>query len=80
MPDIVDNIKRAGWLAVEVGFLVVILCMLSNIILGPEASGAFVNAVATNANGFVQGLPAGVLVGLALIALAYGLMRPKLER
>ncbi len=71
MPDIIDRIRKAGWLAVEVGVLLVILCVLLNIILGPASSGDFVTAVATNANTFLQGLPAGTVVGLVLIFMAY---------
>ncbi len=79
MPEIVEQMRRIGWLVAEAGFLIVILCVLLNIIFGPEASGAFVSGVAANANAFLQGLPAGVLVGLALVALAYGLLRSRME-
>lgn len=71
MADIIDHVRKAGWLAVEVGLLIVILCVLLNIILGPASSGDFVAAVATNANTFLQGLPAGTVMGLVLIFLAY---------
>lgn len=71
MPDIIDTIRKVGWLAVEAGLLVVILCVLLNIILGPASSGDFVAAVAANANTFLQGLPAGTVTGLVLIFLAY---------
>jgi hypothetical protein len=74
-----DQIRKVGWLAVEAGLLIVILCVLLNIILGAE-SGTFVTSVAGNANTFLQGLPAGVLLSLALIVLAYGLIRLRLER
>lgn len=74
MPDIIDHIRKAGWLAVEAGLLLVILCVLLNIILGPVSSGEFVAAVATNANTFLQGLPSGTVVGLVLIFLAYALV------
>ena len=80
MPDIIDQIRRIGWLVAEAGLLIVILCVLLNIILGSEASGTFVSGVAANATSFVQGLPGGVLLGLALIVLAYGLLKPRLER
>ncbi|CAN0436253.1 unnamed protein product [Phaeothamnion confervicola] len=71
MPDIIDQVRKAGWLAVEAGLLLVILCVLLNIILGPASSGDFVAAVAGNANTFLQGLPAGTVTGLVLIFLAY---------
>jgi hypothetical protein len=71
MPDIITTIRKAGWLVVEAGLLLVILCVLLNIILGPASSGEFVAAVATNANTFLQGLPAGTVMGLVLIFMAY---------
>lgn len=74
MPDMIDTIRKAGWLAAEVGLLIVILCVLLNIILGPASSGEFVAAVAGNANTFLQGLPAGAVMGLVLIFLAYWMM------
>lgn len=79
MIDIFEQVKKAGWIAAEAGLLIVILCVLLNIILGPEASGAFVAAVAANASAFLQALPAGVLLGLSLIVLAYALFGPKLK-
>ena len=78
MPDVINHVRRAGWLAVEGGLLVVILCVLLNIILGPASSGDFVSAVATNANTFLQGLPSGTVVGLVLLFLAYWIVtRPR---
>jgi hypothetical protein len=71
MPDIITTIRNAGWLAVEAGLLIVILCVLFNIILGPASSGEFVTAVATNANTFLQALPAGTVTGLVLVFMAY---------
>jgi hypothetical protein len=75
----VDQIRKIGWLVVEAGLLIVILCVLLNIILGSQ-SGDFVASVAGNANTFLQGLPAGVMLGLVLIVLAYGLVTSGLKR
>jgi hypothetical protein len=80
MEDMMDQIRKIGWLAAEAGLLIVILCVLLNIILGSESSGPFVASVAANANTFLQGLPAGVLLGLVLIVLAYGFVKSGLER
>lgn len=71
MPDIFHHIRKAGWLIAEAGLLIVVLCVLLNIILGPASSGEFVAAVALNANTFLQGLPAGTLMGLVLVVMAY---------
>jgi hypothetical protein len=74
MPDIIDTVRKTGWLAVEAGLLIVILCVLLNIILGPASSGEFVAAVAANTNTFLQGLPSGTVMGLVLVVLAYWIM------
>jgi hypothetical protein len=75
-----DQARRVGWLIAEAGLLVVVLCVLLNIILGAESSGEFVASVARNANAFLQSLPAGTLIGLVLIVLAYWLVKPGLNR
>lgn len=79
MIDMLDRVRRIGWLVAEAGLLIVILCVLLNIILGPE-SGRFVSAVAANANVFLLGLPAGVLLGLALVVFAYALAKSGMSR
>ncbi|MBI1777283.1 MAG: hypothetical protein HYR63_18245 [Proteobacteria bacterium] len=50
--------------------MAVVFCVLLHIILGIGA-GSFVNAVADNAIQFAQDVPAGTLVGIALLALLY---------
>jgi hypothetical protein len=79
MTDILDQVRRIGWLAVEAALLIVILCVLLNIILGSE-SGSFVSSVAANATSFVQGLPAGALLGLVLIILVYWFVTTRVSR
>ncbi len=74
MRSVLDQIIDAGWLAAKAGLLVVILCLLLSLILGP-AAGTFVTAVAFNTNSFLQGLPAGTIVGLAAVVLAYELLK-----
>jgi len=80
MTEMLDQVRRAGWLFAEAGLLVVILCLLLNIILGAESSGEFVGAVAKNANAFLQGLPAGTMMGLALVLVAYWLFQRGVAR
>lgn len=75
MTEMLDRVRRVGWLFAEAGLLVVVLCVLLNIILGAERSGEFIASVARNATAFLQALPAGTLVGLAAIALAYWLLK-----
>jgi hypothetical protein len=80
MDEMLDRIRRTGWLLAEAGLLIVLLCMLLNIILGAELGGGFVAAVSSNANAFLRALPAGTVMGLALIVAAYWLAKPRLER
>jgi hypothetical protein len=80
MTEMLDQVRRAGWLFAEAGLLVVILWLLLNIILGAESSGEFVGAVAKNANAFLQGLPAGTMMGLALVLVAYWLFQRGVAR
>lgn len=80
MTELLDQVRRAGWLIAEAGLLLVVLCLLLNIILGTESSGEFVTSVARNTNAFLQSLPAGTLMGLVLIALAYLLVKPGVNR
>jgi hypothetical protein len=67
-----DRVKRIGWLAVESGLVLIALCVIFNIILGQE-SGSFISSVADNLTKFIQSLPPGVTIGMAMIALVYWL-------
>lgn len=80
MSELLEQVRRAGWLVAETGLLIVVLCVLLSIILGPEESGAFVASVAENANAFLRGMPSGLIMGLALIVLAYGIVKSGLKR
>ena len=71
-----EQITKLGWRAVEIALLLVILCVLINIIAGP-GSGAFVAGVAANALAFIQAVPPGALLGIALLVLLYGLYRSR---
>ena len=70
--------RRVGWAAVEAAFLLVVLCILLNIILGAEA-GSFIATVAKNATNFLQSLPPGVLLGVALIVMIHGFLKARLQ-
>lgn len=70
MDDTLHRIKSYGWQAAEVGVLIVVLCCLVSILVGPEAGG-YPTAVAENARAFFSGLPPGVTVGAGLIAVAW---------
>ena len=52
---------------------------LLNIILGDNAD-SFISSVAGNATNFLERLPAGVFLGIALIVMIYGLVKSRLQR
>ena len=73
------RLRTIGWAVVEAAFLLIVLCVLLNIILGGEAD-SFIASVAKNATDFLQRLPPGIVLGVALIVMVYGLMRSRLRR
>ena len=79
MANFFRQARTIGWAAVEAAFLLIVLCVLLNIILGNEAN-SFVAGVANNAAAFLQKLPAGVFLGIVLIAAAYAIFRSRLTR
>ena len=74
--DMVRRITKFGWLAVEASFLLVILCVLLNIILG-KGSGGFISSVAANALDFMQKVPAGTFLGIFLIVVMYWVIKSR---
>jgi hypothetical protein len=79
METFLTQLRRVGWAVVEAAFLLVVFCVLLNIILGGEAD-SFVSSVAGNAMNFLERLPAGVFLGIALIVMVYGLVKSRLQR
>ena len=79
MANFLTLLRTIGWAAIEAAFLLIVLCVLLNIILGGE-SDSFISQVANNATNFLQSLPAGVLLGVALIVMIYGLVKARLQR
>ncbi len=73
---LIRQITKIGWLIVEVAFLLVVLCVLLNIILGRE-SGGFVSSVAANALDFLQKVPSGSFLGIFLILAVYWLIKSR---
>lgn len=74
----IEQIRRIGWLAVEIALLLVLVCVLLNIILGPE-SGSFIGSVAANASQFLQSIPPGTFLGVVIVVLLYWLARARLS-
>ena len=79
MVNFLTQLRRVGWAAVEAAFLLIVFCVLLNIILGGDAD-SFISSVAGNATAFLERLPAGVFLGVALIAMIYGLLKARLQR
>lgn len=75
----IDKIRRYGWLAVELVFMLVVLCVLLSLILGKQ-SGGFVSSVAANTLDFLQKLPSGTLLGIFLILFLYWTFKSKASR
>ena len=66
-----------AWAVVEAAFLLVVLCLLLNIIVGDKPD-SFISNVAKNATTFLQSLPPGIFLGLVLIAVIWGFLRSRL--
>jgi hypothetical protein len=78
MEDVMTRVRTIGWVVVEVAFLLIVLCVLLNIIVGGDGD-AFIATVAKNATAFLQSLPPGVLLGIVLIVALYGLLKSRLQ-
>jgi hypothetical protein len=76
--NFLTQLRTVGWAAVEAAFLLIVLCILLNIIVGGEAD-SFISTVARNATNFLQSLPPGVFLGVVLIVLIYGFLKARLR-
>ncbi len=65
-----ERVRRIGWFVVEAGFFLVALCVLLEIILGPQGGG-FVTAVAERAKAFLQAVPPGAVLGVVILVFLY---------
>ena len=72
----IERIRTIGWLAVELAFVLVALCVLLNLLLG-ASGGSFINEVAQNTEKFLQAVPPGALLGVVLIFALYALVRKR---
>jgi ABC-type dipeptide/oligopeptide/nickel transport system permease component len=75
----IEQIRKVGWLVIEAAFVLVVLCVLLNIILGKD-SGSFISSVAANAMDFLQKVPSGTFLGIFLILVVYWLYKSKQQR
>lgn len=77
MANFLRQLRIIGWAAVEAAFLLIVLCLLLNIILG-DKTDSFISSVAKNATAFLQSLPPGIFLGLVLIVVIWGFLRSRL--
>ncbi|HET7764604.1 MAG TPA: hypothetical protein VFK92_05890 [Burkholderiales bacterium] len=75
----IEKIRKYGWLAVELVFMLVVLCVLLHLILGKDGGG-FIASVAANTMDFLQKIPSGTLLGIFLILVVYWTARSKALR
>lgn len=77
MENSLRQLRSMAWAIVEAAFLLIVLCLLLNIIIG-DKSDSFISGVAKNATAFLQSLPPGIFLGLVLIAVIWGFLRSRL--
>jgi hypothetical protein len=75
----IQKITKLGWLAIELAFMLVILCVLLSLILGKEGGG-FVSSVAANTLDLLQKVPPGTALGVFLILVLYWTFRSRAAR
>jgi hypothetical protein len=73
------QLRTIGWAVIEGAFLLIVLCVLLDIVIGPQ-TGSFVSSVAKNATSFLQALPPGVVVGMAAVGVVYAIFKARLPR
>jgi hypothetical protein len=78
--NMVERLRKIGWLAVEAAFLLIVICILLNVILGNDGGGVFIASVSANAMRFLQAIPPGIFIGLVLIVAFFGFVRSRLPK
>ena len=61
-----NNLKRIGWQAIELGAIVVLLSIVLTAILGAEG-GVVIQAIAKNAMTLLKEIPSGTTIGLVAL-------------
>ena len=74
MANFLRQLRIIGWAAVEAAFLLIVLCLLLNIIIG-DKTDSFISGVAKNATAFLQSLPPGRFLGVVLIVVIWAFLR-----
>ena len=75
----IEKITKFGWLAIELAFMLVVLCVLLSLVLGKE-SGGFISSVAANTLDLLQKVPSGTVLGVFLILALYWTFRSRQAR
>jgi nitrate reductase gamma subunit len=78
MPTIFERIRTLGWAVIEAAVFLIVLCMLLDIIIGPQTD-SFVSGVSKNATTFLNAVPSGTVVGFALVVAVFALVRNRLR-
>ena len=61
-----NNLKRIGWQAIELGAIVVLLSIVLTASLGAEG-GVVIQAIAKNAMSLLKEIPSGTTIGLVAL-------------
>jgi len=77
MANFLRQLRIIGWAAVEAAFLLIVLCLLLNIIIG-DKTDSFISGVAKNATTFLQSLPPGIFLGGGFIVENWAFLRSRL--
>ena len=64
---VLESVRRALWLFVELGFLLILAVILVFLLLG-DNSGVFVKSVADNVIKFAGNVPTASLIGIGALA------------
>jgi hypothetical protein len=63
---VLNNLKRIGWQAIELGAIVVLLSIVLTAILGADG-GVVIQSIAKNAMSLLKEIPSGTTVGLVAL-------------
>jgi hypothetical protein len=63
---VLNNLKKIGWQAIELGAIVVLLSIVLTAILGAEG-GVVIQAIAKNAMTLLKEIPSGTTIGLVAL-------------
>ncbi len=74
-----DRARRYLWTLIEIGFLIVVLSLITHLILGPN-SGGFVKGVYDNLATLGKDVPSATLLGAGLVALIFWYVQQRIKK